>query len=123
MAKRNQQYFAAIAVLVIVLALVWYFKTKPAGEQTANPANTQNESNQSKTGNSASATTSQADVWMGVLKKSDATSKGNLMLVTKERNIYFKTVRDFSALIDKNVNVTFEGSLQGFTLLDITAAQ
>ena len=62
-----------------------------------------------------------ANTWMGTLKTSDNSKKGNLMLMTDTHTIYINTSRDYSALLDKKVNVTFVGSLDSFTLGDITA--
>ena len=122
MEKSNQQYFATIAVLVVLVALIWNFKTKPANNTSSSPTNNSNVHTEIK--KDAPATTpssAEPSLWTGTLKKSDNSSKGNLMLVTKERTIYIHSSRDWSALMDKEVNVKYEGSLQGFTLIDITA--
>ncbi len=120
MKKKNQQLYAAIAIVVVVVALIWYFKTNPGNTVSDSVNQTKNGTGSKNPGNTSST---KASVWTGTLKKSDNSSKGNFMLVTKDRTIYFTTVRDFSSLIDKKVNLTYEGSLKGFTVLNLTAAQ
>jgi hypothetical protein len=55
----------------------------------------------------------------GVLKSSDNKRLGNLMLVTTSKKIYIFTNRDFSDLINKDVAVTYQGTLDNFRLGDI----
>ena len=57
----------------------------------------------------------------GTLKISDDLRRGNLMLVTSERAIYLFTSRDYSSLLDKQVTVEIEGTLENFRLVDIKA--
>ncbi|MCL5775041.1 MAG: hypothetical protein M1333_02400 [Patescibacteria group bacterium] len=61
----------------------------------------------------------QSAIWEGVLKISDDSKRGNLMLIMQERKIYIFTSRDFTNLIEKNVAVTYEGTLDSFVLGDI----
>lgn len=55
----------------------------------------------------------------GILWASDNKDKGDLMLVNNYSTIYIKTARDFSSLIGKNVIISFNGTLDNFTLLNI----
>ena len=42
------------------------------------------------------------------------------MIITQGHAFYIYTSRDFSALLDKQVKVSYSGTLDNFTLLDIT---
>ncbi|HEY4520614.1 MAG TPA: hypothetical protein VJJ72_02320 [Candidatus Paceibacterota bacterium] len=55
----------------------------------------------------------------GELKVSDNESKGNLLLVTSDSKIYLRTSRDFSPLIDKQVEVIILGTIESFSLVTI----
>ena len=114
--KKSQNIGMAIVLIAIIVG-VWYFTKKPKTE-TNTPANGQNQTTGGQNSGQKSAST---DSWEGVLKTSDNPKKGNLMLVTKDRNIYMQTSRDFSALLNKEVVVHYEGNLQSFLLGDITA--
>ena len=60
------------------------------------------------------------NTWSGVLKKSDALSKGNLMLIFPDQSkVYIQTSRDFSNLIDKEVQVEDAGAKENFRLIEI----
>ena len=43
------------------------------------------------------------------------------MLVTGSHTIYINTSRDYSSLIGSQVNVTYNGTLDSFGLVEITA--
>ena len=119
MHKKAKQTYIGLAILIIIMAGIWLFKGKPTANDTkTNPS----PAPQSQTPTPSTPTPSTSgNVWTGVLKTSDNSKKGNLMLATKERNIYIKTSRDFKALLDKNVRVSYTGSLDNFSLVDITA--
>ncbi len=109
------------AGLIVVLAVIgWLVFRQPKTEVDSKPSNsapnaeTQNQSPQKNPDQNVAG-------WEGVLKLSNNNQKGNLMLVTKERIIYLKTNRDFSALVNKEVVVTYEGTLDSFRLGEITA--
>ena len=115
--KSKRTYAGAAALVIVIIAAAWLTKTKHASPEKAIPVNT--------TSNTPGSTPTKADqnqegVWFGTLKTSDNVSKGNLMLATKDRNIYLKTSRDFSNLIGKQVYVTYEGDLNSFVLGDIS---
>jgi len=61
------------------------------------------------------------NVWLGELRISNDKSRGNLMLMLEDsdRIIYINTSRDYNSLMGKSVAVTYEGSLDSFTLIDI----
>ncbi|MCX6797047.1 MAG: hypothetical protein NTX98_01025 [Candidatus Doudnabacteria bacterium] len=109
------------AGLIVVLAVIgWLVFKQPKTEVDSKPSNsapnaeTQNQSSQKNPDQNLAQ-------WEGVLKLSNNNQKGNLMLVTKERIIYLKTNRDFSALVNKEVVVTYEGTLDSFRLGEINA--
>jgi len=113
MKKQHKQYATAVGVLVVVLAVFWLAKTKPANAP---------EKSESQTTTPAPQPTAatEANVWHGTLKASNNGTKGSLMLVTTDRTIYIRTSRDFSDLINKKVRVTYSGTLQSFVLGGIT---
>lgn len=56
----------------------------------------------------------------GILLASDNSARGNLMLKTSTSNFYFQTSRDYSALMGKSVTITGNGTVERFSLIDIT---
>lgn len=119
MAKKNQQYFVLLAIVVVVVVVIALFRTKHAAQAPGSSEQAGQQQSQQTSGQSATGA-ADASVWMGVLKTSNNPGSGNLMLVTKDRTIYIKTSRDYSALIGKNVRVSYEGTWQSFVLGDIT---
>ncbi|MBI5530672.1 MAG: hypothetical protein HY918_04190 [Candidatus Doudnabacteria bacterium] len=118
---KNQQLYGWIGVAVIVIAALWLSLSKKADKQ---PAQQQQNQNQQQTVQPTDSTPSaKSDVWTGTLQKSDNAAKGNLLLVTSERNIYIRSNRDFSSLIGKKVRVSYEGTWQNFVLGDITLSE
>jgi hypothetical protein len=107
------------AGLIVVLALVgWLVFKQPKTAISPKPSNgTPDTETQSQ--DSQKIPNQNLAEWEGILKLSNNIQKGNLMLATKERTIYLKTNRDFSALINKEVVVTYEGSLDSFRLGEI----
>ena len=118
---KNQQLYGWIGAAVIVIAALWLSLSKKADKQ---PVQEQQNQNQQQTVKPNDTTPSaNSDVWTGTLQKSDNSAKGNLLLVTSERNIYIRSNRDFSSLIGKKVRVSYEGTWQNFVLGDITLAE
>ncbi len=99
----------------------------PKPDQQTQQASDQNQQgNSSNTGQqgAGSALIEQPSyTWTGTLKMSDNAKKGSLMLVTGDHTVYINTSRDFSALVGKKVNVAYQGTLDSFTLGDISAAK
>ena len=110
----------AAALVIIVAAVAWFSKTKHGGLETIKQT-----SNTSTTSSSAQSSNTQpgGEVWTGTLQNSDNKAKGNLMLVTADRNIYIKTSRDFSALVGKKVDISYEGDVNNFVLGNIAASE
>lgn len=127
MEKNNGRYIAA-GILVAVILIGWWTNKKP-NTQNLSPETglkieeqNQNGENPVKVIESTSdGSTQETNKWEGMLKTSDNSAKGNLMLVNKDHTIYLRTSRDFSSLIDKNVEVTYQGSLESFKLGEIKA--
>jgi len=108
------------AALIIVLVVVgWLAFKKPV--EKANNTTPLEQTQQQQAEPVKNTTISSPNTWEGVLKASNNSQKGNLMLETKERTIYLKTSRDFSQLLGKDVVVGYEGTLDSFALGDITA--
>ncbi len=119
---KNKQIYWAVAAIVIIIAIIWAYKAKHEVQQA--PVDDSLAQLTVDQPSQATATASQTkNTWLGQLKKSDNSTKGNLMLITKDRTIYMKTSRDFSALLDKNISVTYEGTWQNFVLGDVTLAE
>ena len=91
-------------------------------KQTSAPSQT-DKSKDKNTGKQAETEKSKSggQTLEGTLKTSDNLKKGNLMISTGKRTIYLFTSRDFSSLLDKNVTVTYNGTLDNFTLDNIVA--
>jgi hypothetical protein len=87
---------------------------QPAQEQPNSAPGSANSASKETTNPAASS-------WQGTLQKSDNTSAGSYMITVDGHKIYLKTGRDFSSLVDKQVNVSYTGSLTSFVLNDITA--
>ena len=118
---KNQQLYGWIGVAVIVVAALWLSLSKKAENKPEQQQ--QNQNQQEVVQPSDSTPAAKSDVWNGTLQKSDNAAKGNLLLITSDRNIYIRSNRDFSALIGKKVRVSYEGTWQNFVLGDITLAE
>lgn len=115
MAKSSKYLPAAVvAAIIIIVAGVQYFKNLKPANETQNQ-NAQQEQNQ-KNGAAVPAAASGLE---GVLKISDNLKRGNLMVVMSERVVYLFTSRDYSKLLNKEVKVVIDGTLENFRLVDI----
>lgn len=85
-----------------------------------NGANQNLESKLPPAGKTDNGAAQSVNTFEGILWPSDNESKGNLMLTSPNATIYIKTSRDFSALTGKEVLVSINGTLDNFTLLDIS---
>jgi hypothetical protein len=119
MRKNTKQTYTALAVIIIVGAVIWLFRSKPTtvvNEIKNSDVGQQNSQNP----NPAPSPTSSSEVWTGTLKLSDTSAKGNFMLVTSDRKIYFRSSRNLSALVGKQVDLSYQGTLQNFVVGSIT---
>ncbi|MBL8029877.1 MAG: hypothetical protein JNN11_01380 [Candidatus Doudnabacteria bacterium] len=119
---KNKQNLVISAVIVVALIAAWQLGKTPT---TSTRQNNQSDKNIEQT-NSASEKSDPKEnnnkkTWTGSLKASDNLSKGVYILNVEGKNIYIKTSRDYSSLLDKQVMVTYEGTLESFKLGDITA--
>jgi hypothetical protein len=122
MTPNKKKFYLNIAIVAIVVLVGFLVFKKTTNHQTKESTNP--ESQQNKAGKLTPLPRTplpDGPAWEGVLKVSDNLKKGNLMLITEQRTIYLFTSRDFSNLLDKQVKVIYQGSLENFTLLDIAA--
>lgn len=108
-----------ISVLVILLAAFLVYKINHKKEAAVEEQNQIQNQNTPPTQAELSKPKIQAQVWEGVLKSSDDSRRGNLMLQTADGKIYISSSRDFTGLLNKNVTVTYQGALDNFVLGDI----
>lgn len=62
-----------------------------------------------------------SSTWQGTLMTSNNSAKGKYMLTVSGHTVYINTGRDYSALVGKEVNVSYKGTMNSFSLSDITA--
>ena len=117
---KNPRFWTGVIVAIILVTIITQSK-KPAEEQKAEEKNSNSQNTEQQ--EPPKTIISNPNAWEGQLKLSDNSAKGNLMLITTDKTIYIKTSRDFSALINKKVSVTYEGTLETFRLGDIVESQ
>jgi hypothetical protein len=122
-----------VVVLIAVLAIIYFVsrgndnegdrndgqQTEQTGENSGNQQNQNQNGNETPTPNSGVAgeqTAGNVNV-SGTLRASDNPAKGNLMLDSSQGKIYISTGRDFSSLLDKEVTLNAQGSLNSFRFL------
>jgi len=69
----------------------------------------------------STATSASGSKWTSTLQTSDNASKGKYMITVDGHKVYIHTSRDYSSLVGKEVNVSYQGTVDSFTLGDITA--
>lgn len=118
MSNQSAKYLpaAVVAIIIVIAAGAQYFKNQKPANETQNQ-NARQEQNQ-KNGAAIPAAASGLE---GVLKISDNLKRGNLMIAMKERVVYLFTSRDYSKLLNKEVKVVIDGTLENFRLVDIVA--
>jgi hypothetical protein len=119
MHKNTKQAYTALAVIIVVGAVIWLFRSKPTtvnNEIKSTDVGQQNSQNP----NPAPSPTPSSGVWTGTLKVSDSKAMGNFMLVTSDQKIYFRSSRNLSNLVGKKVDVAYQGTLQSFIVGSIT---
>ncbi|HYV33539.1 MAG TPA: hypothetical protein VE973_01700 [Candidatus Limnocylindria bacterium] len=121
MTKKEKQIYITVIVVLVVVALVWLLRAKPSDQTQTQSDLEQQSSTQQDNNNTGLKMPDATNTWTGTLKMSDNSKKGNLMLVTSDHTIYLKTSRNFSALIGKEVVVTYSGTTNSFVLGNITA--
>ena len=115
-AQSGGYFYYYLLIVVIILAGGW-FLWKNGGWTPAEEAGEQ--------GTTQDETLSEGtNILQGTLQASDNPARGNLMLVLGDQSPrYISTVRDFSSLVGKEVEVRIENMAEGFKLLDIAAKQ
>jgi hypothetical protein len=108
----KKHIFLLVGILVIVIA-GWLIKN----QNSKSPVN----SNLTPTNESLKPSTPTSQNISGLLKLSDNTQRGNLMLETAKEKIYLFTGRDYSKLLNTQVVLKINGTLENFSLIDITA--
>lgn len=109
-------YIGLAVLLALIISAVVYFKNHGT-ESNAEP---QTNTLPQAAGHQAGQATN-GSFWEGKLQASNNKTKGNLMLKTATSTIYINTSRDFSDLMGKQVQVTYQGTANSFQLGDITA--
>lgn len=114
---KSREYAIGIIILVLVGAVIW--KTQkpktPAQKNSDNQTQPPSPSGQNPT------LPSDNGKLEGELKISDDAKRGNLMLIMQDRTVYIFTGRDYSGLLNKQVQLQIDGSLENFRLIDIKA--
>lgn len=118
--KNNKTVVIAAIVIIILIG----FSLRNKNNQPATLGNPQ-AGQEENTNTEQEITAAQKPLgelpWTGVLKASQEPEKGNLVLISGNHEIYIRTSRDFSGLIDKTVLVSGSGDINSFQLGDITA--
>ncbi len=118
MNKFSKYLPAAVVVLIIlVIAGIQMLKQKKPSNEGNNPPQSQEQTRTDDSKTSAET----PGMLEGTLQISNDLKRGNLMLVTPERVIYLFTSRDYSTLLEKQVRLEIEGTLENFRLVDIVA--
>lgn len=125
--KRNKALVTAVVVIIIILG----FSLRKPANGPANSGNKQTqksgEMSKDESANGEGKKTESEKAlgalpWTGILKASQEPDKGNLVLISGSHEIYIRTSRDFSKLIDKTVVVSGSGDINRFQLGDIVPA-
>src|SRR3989338_7123255 len=119
-----KKLFYLVVALVIVGGVYWYMSNdsgQPAGN---NEEEEEEQEEQVKPNPSPADNVEEGNELQGTLKASNDNKRGNIILEVSDsdRVIYMTTSRDFSNLYEKEVVVTIDGDLTGFTLVDIKEA-
>jgi hypothetical protein len=138
--NQNESYFsrnqvlAGIAVIAAIVIIV--IAATRNGDNNDNSSNDQANQNQNQNNQNQNSgeqpppppagepaptpnpTTTSGDVSAaGVLRTSDNAARGNLMVDTGKSKIYIATSRNFSNLVDKQVTLQAQGTINKFTFL------
>ncbi len=106
--------------LISLIAAGCSSKTEQSTSNSSNSIPSQNQTVKQTPNPTPSPISNPDSVWQGILKSSDNSARGNYMLILDKSLVYINTSRDYSALVGKQVNVRYSGSLESFKLEDIT---
>jgi hypothetical protein len=120
MSGKYKTFVVGIIIILVVVAGLHFFK-KRSGTEVKTDAQTGTNLEKASTDEQKELISQKksGNVMEGTLKLSDNKKKGNLMLVMPDRTLYLSTTRDFSQLIGKQVEVSYEGTLEDFVLGNI----
>jgi hypothetical protein len=117
--NKKTAYQITAAALVILIAGFFIFRTSK--NQPAKEENKQEGQNIQASPSAPVISEKNQNVLSGTLKISDNLKRGNLMLISGDHAYYIYTSRDYSSLLDKQVKVSFKGTLDNFSLDNITS--
>jgi hypothetical protein len=118
--KINKNTAYQITAFILVVLIAGFFIIRTNRNQPAKEESQQEEQKIQASPSAPSINGESQNILQGTLNISDNLKKGNLMLVSENHTYYIYTNRDFSELLDKQVNVSYEGTLDNFNLDDIT---
>ncbi len=133
--SKNKGLIIAIVVIVVLIIISVNRKpeeqssqnnSKPATEQTSTESTPGSNQPSSPTSTTPAKTTTSTTptgslIREGTLLVSDSASRGNYMIKTANSVFYLRTSRDFSQLVNKEVKMVANGTVEKFTLVDIIA--
>lgn len=131
--KKNQGLIIAVVIIVILIIISVSRNSdnktpipekSQSEEQTIKDENQTEEPSKPTPGKPTTGATNQVTgslIREGTLLTSDNSQRGNYMIKTATSNFYLKTSRDFSPLLNKQVKMVADGTVEKFTLIDIVA--
>lgn len=123
-----------IAGVIIIILIIISVSKNDSKTTTENSATTQTEEQTLDTGdkNAENTTTNKPEsiktenssttgnlIREGVLLASDDSKQGNYMVKTQNSVFYIRTSRDFNSLLNKEVKMVANGTVEKFSLVDI----
>jgi hypothetical protein len=119
MKTKHTNILGGVLVLAALVAGIWYAKSgnKPADVSPINITADQPATEQEKAQQTSQPT--KGNTMEGVLKASNDSIKGNLMLETNGKTLYIFTSRNYSHLLGKTVIVEYDGTMEDFRLGNI----
>ena len=118
-----KRHLPTVIVLVIIAALagISYFKNRGANTNKTGQEQTQNQpgDNTNNNPNQQNPPAAGEGELVGTLKTSDNLKRGNLMLVISDHTIYLFTSRNYSALLNKQVTMKINGTMENFSEAEV----
>jgi hypothetical protein len=134
--SKYQNWLIVIGIIIIVAIVFFATKKKTNNNDQTSSQNQQQSSDtvsgsnsQTNTPNPTPASNTQTNQTVssltirGTLTTSDNLSRGNLLLNSTQGKIYIRTVRDYSAWMQKQVTLQAQGTINSFTFLGFAEAQ
>lgn len=124
--NKNTTVIIGVVVLLIVVAAWFAFGRRSSdnnsdsdGADQTFDQRTDRSSGADKTTTTDTDAAENANTLKGILLVSDDTKQGNLLLVRLDGDVYLRTSRDYSDLLNQEVLVRIDGTLEKFRLIDI----